>query len=326
MAEEEKKSELLPHILILGMMLFIGGVIASIVFYAPEIIPISFLREALVEEFSNDKESWDIVLIFTLSAGSLGVGVLAVAIFMVPIIYIFDLENSNIRLSIEKKKKDATDSFDDEQKKILDKILKEKNEEKKQELEQQALALRQEYESLVSENLRRRDGNFVTDWRESLLVARKRLADEGLYLRASNSTNRRMGVLMASLGIGSLVYYILSSDKLGENDGLEVFFASYWPFFTIVIIFEVIAIFYLRLYYQILRRIETNKNELTNIELRLTAGLMLCDVKDKTKLKSLADTLAKEERNFVLGKNESSAGIGVDRVAEILSKVIKGGI
>ncbi len=326
MVEEEKKNELLPQILILGMMLFIGGVIASIVFYAPEIIPISSLREALVEEFSNDKESWDIVLIFTLSAASLGVGVMVVAIVMVLIIYIFDLENSNIRLSIEKKKKDATDSFDDEQKKILDKILKEKNEEKKQELEQQALALRQEHESIMSENLRRRDGTFVTDWRESLLVARKRLADEGLYLRDSNSSNRRMGVLMATLGICCLGLYILFSHEGGEDGNIGVFFANYWPYFTIVVIFEIIAIFYLRLYYQILRRIETNKNELTNIELRLTSGLMLIDKADSKNLKSLADDIAKEERNFVLGKNESSAGIGVDRVVEIITKVIKGGL
>ena len=217
-------------------------------------------------------------------------------------------------------------SFDDEQKNLVLKILEEKDAQKKKALEQQASALRQEHESIMSENLRRRDGTFVTDWRESLLVARKRLADEGLYLRDSNSANRRMGVLMATLGICCLGLYILFSHKGGGNGNIGVFFANYWPYFTIVVIFEIIAIFYLRLYYQILRRIETNKNELTNIELRLTSGLMLIDKVDKKNLKSLADDIAKEERNFVLGKNESSAGIGVDRVAEIITKIIKGGL
>ncbi len=220
----------------------------------------------------------------------------------------------------------ATISFDDEQKSLVLKILEEKDAQKKKAIEQQASALRQEYESLMSENLRRRDGTFVEDWRESLLVARKRLFDEGQNLLEGNFRTRRMGVLMAFAGILVPVFYIFVGEEVKTNISFGEFVASYWPFFTIVFITEIVAIFYLRLYTQTLGRIERNKNEITNIELRLTSGLMLIDKADSKNLKSLADDLAKEERNFVLAKNESSAGIGVDRVAEIITKIIKGGI
>ncbi len=230
------------------------------------------------------------------------------------------------RSSTEKAKQEAAYQINHEKTQIVARILDEKDAEKKKALEQQASALRQEYESLMSENLRRRDGTFVTDWRESLLVARKRLFDEGQNLLEGNFRTRRMGVLMALAGILVPVFYIFVGEEVRTDISFGAFVASYWPFFTIVFITEIVAIFYLRLYTQTLGRIERNKNEITNIELRLTSGLMLIDRVDKKNLKSLADDIAKEERNFVLKKNESSAGIGVDRVVEIITKVIKGGI
>ena len=256
-----------------------------------------------------------------------GVTLIAVVLlFIVITIYnFFDLWNSTFRLSIEEKKKKPTDSFDDKQKEILNQVLAEENEATKKKLEQQASTLRQEYESLMSENLRRRDGTFVEDWRESLLVARKRLFDEGQNLLEGNFRTRRMGVLMAFAGILVPVFYIFVGEEVKTNISFGEFVASYWPFFTIVFITEIVAIFYLRLYTQTLGRIERNKNEITNIELRLTAGLMLPSALGLPDFEFLSNQLAKEERNFVIGKNESSAGIGIDRVTEILSKVIKGG-
>ena len=230
------------------------------------------------------------------------------------------------RSSTEKAKQEAAYQLNHEKNQIIAQILDEKDKQKKKALEQQASALRQEYESIMSENLRRRDGTFVTDWRESLLVARKRLFDEGQNLLEGNFRTRRMGVLMALAGILVPVSYIFLGEGVNKDISFGAFVASYWPFFTIIFITEIVAIFYLRLYTQTLGRIERNKNEITNIELRLTSGLMLIDKADNKNLKSLADDLAKEERNFVLAKNESSAGIGVDRVVEIITKVIKGGI
>ena len=231
----------------------------------------------------------------------------------------------------ERIKQDVSYQFNMKYKKILDQIAKEKDPKKKKELEQQAFALRQEYESRISENLQKNDGTFSTDWREALLVTRKRLTYEEQRLLARNIANLRIGIVMASVGIIIPVYYILSGRAVDASENVGTFVASYWPFFTIVIIIEIVAIFFLRLYSLNERRLEKNKNEMTNIELRLTSGLMLCDKTDKKNLKSLADDLAKEERNFVLGKNESSAitdsdKLDIDRAVEIAIKAIKAGL
>ncbi len=228
--------------------------------------------------------------------------------------------------SSERAKQKAESKFNEEQEQIVDQILTEKDNEKKQDLEQQALALRQEYESLMSENLRKTDGTFVADWREVLLVGRKRLADEEQRLLARNRVNLRNGILMAFIGVALPASYIFWGNKTGEADGIWTFIINYLPALSVVLILEIVAIFFLRLYALTEHRIERNKNEITNIELRLTAGLMLPSATGQADFESLSNHLAKEERNFVLGKNESSAGIGVDRVAEILSKVIKGGV
>ncbi len=225
--------------------------------------------------------------------------------------------------STQKTKQEVVDKIGFEEAKIRLQIAKEKDPDEKEELEEQALELRQEYEYLTSENLRKKDETFVEDWREVLLVTRKRLVYEEQRLLASNRVNLELAILTAFAGVALPLYYIIFGESAGTDSTFETFFASYWPIFSIVVIFEIIAIFFLRVYNHTAGRIERNKNEITNIELRLTSGLMLIDIVDKKNLKSLADDLAKEERNFVLGKNESSAILDTDKLLELLSKIPK---
>ncbi len=199
-------------------------------------------------------------------------------------------------------------------------IVKESNIERKEWLEQKALEFSQESELLFNRGLLRKDGTFVKDWREVLLVTRKRLVYEEQRLLEDNKENLIGAMWMASLGAGLPAYYIFFVSPAGISGGFGTFFAAYWPIFSVVIIFEIVAIFYLRLYSLVERKIERNKNEITNIELRLTAGLMLFEKTNKDKFAELADTLSKEERNFILGKNESSAVLDTDKLIEIASK------
>ena len=228
-----------------------------------------------------------------------------------------------IRSSIEKERQNTMSRFSDEENKIRRQIEEEKNEEKKQELEQQALELRQEYESLMSENLRRKDGTFVEDWREALLVARKRLQDEEQRLLARNVANLRNGIIMAFLGIllpALYLYYALFGNVVQGSNSI-VGLTAYLPVFSVVLISEIVAIFFLNLYASNERRLERNKSDLTNIELRLTAGLMLYEKANKDNFAILADNLSKEDSKFVLGKNESSGGDGTNKLLETLLKI-----
>lgn len=228
-----------------------------------------------------------------------------------------------IRSSIEREKQNTMSRFSDEENKIRRQIEEEKNEEKKQELEQQALELRQEYESLMSENLRRKDGTFVEDWREALLVARKRLQDEEQRLLARNVANLRNGIIMAFLGIllpALYLYYALFGNVVQGSNSI-IGLTAYLPVFSVVLISEIVAIFFLNLYASNERRLERNKSDLTNIELRLTAGLMLYEKVNKDNFAILADNLSKEDSKFVLGKNESSGGGGTNKLLETLLKL-----
>ncbi len=247
------------------------------------------------------------------------------------IIYFSIRKLFDFRSFSEKTKQETTSQYFVEEKELRRLIEAERDEAEKKLLRQQAFNLRQEYESLFIENLQTKDGEIIKDWREVLLSARKRLLREEQRLLARNNANLRNGIFMALAGVAMPTYYILSGMAIEVGGNWDVFIVSYWPFFTMGVIIEIIAIFYLRLYALTERRLERNKNELTNIELRLTAGLMLHDKTDENKFNSIADIFAKEERNFVLKKNETSAitdsdKLDIDRAVEIAIKAMKAGL
>ncbi len=244
----------------------------------------------------------------------LGLFVFAFILFISP----FDIRSSD-----EKINQELASQFSAEQAEILRKIVRAKDDELRTELRRKAFAIRQEYESLLGESLRDKDGNPFTDWREYLLAAHKRLTKEEQRLQARNRSNLRIGIGMAFLGVillASYLYYLLFLGGSGTGNDFWTFLINYLPSFSIIIILGTLAVFFLRLYSSNERRLERNKSVLTNIELRLTAGLMLYDEKDKANFAILADNISKEDSNFVLGKNESSAGISTERLIEIITK------
>ncbi len=197
-------------------------------------------------------------------------------------------------------------------------IAMERDEEEKKALEQQLLDLQKEHVSFLTSDLLKDGEVIVSDWREVLIVARQRLVSEEQRLLISNKLNFDFAILMAFAGVVLPMYYIFFASGVRENEGLGAFFNAYGPILSVVIIFEIVALFFLRLYGQTEHRLERNKSDLNNIELRLTAGLMLYDEKNKDKFAELANTLAKEQSNFFLGKNESSGGIDPSKLLEII--------
>ncbi len=193
------------------------------------------------------------------------------------------------------------------------------------ELSNELANLRLERSALIIKSPQGWKQDISTKWGITLVASYDRLLDEGYRLRKRNRINLIFGIIVAFMGASFFIFAGVISyyDETLQNLSFSNFPFYYLLCIPITIISEVLAIFFLRLYAQTEKSIERNKNELTNIELRLTASQLL---EDKEKFVELADTLAKEERNFVLGKNESSAGIGVDRVTEIITKIIKGGV
>ncbi len=160
------------------------------------------------------------------------------------------------------------------------------------------------------------------DWGRVLMESRIRLQKEEKRLVARNVANLAYGISSAIIGasffIGAAIFSFYNGTLQTMSWGaIPLYYLLCVP---ITIISEVVAIFFLRLYSVSEQRIERNKNEITNIELRLTSGLMLYEQINQINFAILADTLSKEERNFVLGKNESSAGISADKLIEIITK------
>ncbi|PHS76752.1 MAG: hypothetical protein COB56_05490 [Robiginitomaculum sp.] len=188
---------------------------------------------------------------------------------------------------------------------IRKKIEKEKDAETAGLLRVQELELRQKLKQSFSDNLCDSDGNLLNDWREPLLMSRRRLLEEGRRLSARSSSNLSWGILISFIVVVFLGILIFVIKPNGDLEDSYSFWAYYGPRFSLVVILQILASFFLRNFIRVEREIQRNKNEITNLELRLAAGLIAGS--DKKKLSELANSLIQEEQNFVLAKRETSA-------------------
>jgi len=85
--------------------------------------------------------------------------------------------------------------------------------------------------------------------------------------------------------------------------------AHYIPRLSVIVFAELFAYFFLRLYKSGLADIKYYQNELTNVELKISALKVALAAKDNELLKIVIGELAKVERNFILKKNETTVEI-----------------
>lgn len=79
------------------------------------------------------------------------------------------------------------------------------------------------------------------------------------------------------------------------------------PKISLLLSAQLVGYFFLKAYSNNERDIRINKNEITNIEMRMTAiSLLRSDVDVGENKKWVIESLLSEERNFVLAKNERS--------------------
>ncbi len=203
-----------------------------------------------------------------------------------------------------------------------------KIQEETENFKQEIAKLRDRSALALTEHPSIKSSNLLKTWRDVLLSTRRRLLNEGIDMQFRNKLNMLSGIVSAGLGTLWLFISPFSLDEINRIDGGVAFLVSYWPRVGIIIIIGVFTAFFLRLYTQTIRRIDKNRNEITNIELRLTSGLMLSEKTNTDKFAILADTLSKEERNFILGKNETSANsetLDIERLKEIISLLVSVG-
>lgn len=222
-----------------------------------------------------------------------------------------EIENEDVRAEISK---------------IRRQIRVESDEKLAKELASREEELRAQLADLEESNFYDENGNLIVDWVKVLSVSRRRLISETSRLSARSSTNLVAGILVTS----SVIFYLLLiifmlKPSLGDGT-LESYLSFYLPHATLIIIVQLLAGFFLKLFVGNERDIQRNKNEITNIELRLAAGMMASQKAEGLLL--LALKLATEERNFVLEKKEKAISRTLDESitkvsANLIEKLVK---
>lgn len=227
--------------------------------------------------------------------------VIAIFLFMVGVVQIFN------RLPFTRMNQKAASLFSDEERIIRLKIKAEMD------------------ELLFSEKMQKEDGTSVDDWREVLANSRTRLMHEHRRLLKRSTKYLISGIGLLLLGVlvlGGLFLY--SYNFPPGTDSIITFIVSYLPRLSMVVAIEGLAVFFLRLYATTERELLYNKSKTMNVELRLTAGLVLSgDKEEADRFKSLSNHLALEGLDYVSSKNASSGGMRPEKLIKILLKALK---
>ncbi len=160
-------------------------------------------------------------------------------------------------------------------------------------------------QKLANTSHRNIDGMPHNDWRQPLITATIRLTDEAKRLKMKSTNNLIFGIIFSTLSAAAIVYLLLITKSSPSDEAVVQRVFEYLPRFAVAAILQIVAIFFLKMHASIENDIKHNKNEITNIELKLAAGMAADQSKD---LIIISELWAKEERNFILSKDQRVSG------------------
>lgn len=143
--------------------------------------------------------------------------------------------------------------------------------------------------------------------RTRLTRSTERLSDEIEDLKRRGLINLLAGMGVTAVGVFTLAAILYFSPEV--NLGAWQFFEHYAPRLTLIILIEVFAYFFLRLYKSNLEDIKFFQNEITNIEAKHLAIQSIFLTKEYTSLSSVLSEISKTERNRILEKGQSTVEI-----------------
>lgn len=145
--------------------------------------------------------------------------------------------------------------------------------------------------------------------KKSFLEIKNRLKNEIKDLINRNAVNLGAGVVITFIAI--IILSISLDDfyrSIGDpsNKSILELVVAIVPRLSLVILIEIFAYFFLRLYKFGLNDIKYYQNELTNIESKLIAIEVAYITKNEESIKEALTVLVQTERNFILKKGEST--------------------
>ena len=149
----------------------------------------------------------------------------------------------------------------------------------------------------------------------------ERLNEELSSLTRRGNLNLLLGIITATIGILLLGEFVLSDGrsifssttdtKMPTEDGdiLEFFTINFLPRVSLVILIEIFAYFFLRLYSNSLMEIKYFQNEITNLDTKFLALQTAVYLGDKKSIEEIISQLAQTERNYVLQKGQTTVDL-----------------
>lgn len=143
-----------------------------------------------------------------------------------------------------------------------------------------------------------------------LMQARDRIKKDETRIQGNANQNLVLGGFLTLIAISWLGFSLAAIEEVRSPDQqidirASVVLSEFLPRAALGILIQFIGFFFLRLYVANQNDIRQARNEITNLDLRLSA-LGLSNASANSLAAELAKILAQEERNFVLNKGQTS--------------------
>lgn len=167
--------------------------------------------------------------------------------------------------------------------------------------------------------------SYIVGIKEQISSNQRRESAEQLFRSIANRLGREvqdqtkrgninlvLGMLTTLTGLTVLGYSVFYSPATQSPSELLAYFV---PRISLVVLIEVFAYFFLRLYKQSLSEIKYFQNEITNIESRQLA-IQFAERETGSELRiKIVEELMKTERNFLISKDQTTVDLERDRLA-----------
>lgn len=188
--------------------------------------------------------------------------------------------------------------------------------------EESASSILEEIETKITKEKQEEVRGKIIEDQFSLTI--ERLKEELFSLSKRGNLNLSIGIVTTITGLVLLGMFVLGDKPAETSPGTEQFIIEFIPRISLVVLIEVFAYFFLRLYKANLSEIKYFQNEITTIESKYLALKVAVQLNDSDQLKVVIDRLANTERNFILDKGQSTVDLERARIEQQTSTDILG--
>lgn len=139
-----------------------------------------------------------------------------------------------------------------------------------------------------------------------------RLTQELFSLSKRGNLNLSIGITTTLTGLVLLGMFVLRDEPMPPDT--SAFIINFVPRISLVILIEVFAYFFLRLYKTTLSEIKYFQNEITSIESKFLALTVAAKTENDEHINSVISHLATAERNFILDKGQTTVDLERSRL------------